>query len=189
MTRHSLKSLLGLAVFGLARAVWADGGDSGLDQKIQNLVQSGQPVLEALAGDKGVIQETLARNAKPLAADDAKALQARWNAATTKDADLAAWLANRSAAAFRKALARKGSLTKVFSLDKDGNVVGSAPKPHDFCHGFEPKFLDCYRSGKALVNPPALDLTSKKYSVQVSVPIRDSSGLVVGVLVGTFAIK
>jgi hypothetical protein len=183
------RALLVLAALVCASSPLLADADATLDEKVAAVVQSGRPALEALAKRPEVAGAVAARDKAPLDPDAAKALQARWTTPGAKDADFAAYLTGPSAAALRKALGRIPGLTKVFSLDKDGNVVVTAPRCHDFIHGFEPKFLTCMKSGATVVNDPALDLTSKKYSVQISVPMRDDNGAVSGVLVGTFGIK
>jgi hypothetical protein len=49
-------------------------------------------------------------------------------------------------------------------------------------------FKDAFSAGHAIVNKPAKDLTSHKYSVQVSVPVKQV-GKTVGVSVGRFGLE
>jgi hypothetical protein len=178
-----------LAGLCLAPQVRADDAGASLDEKVAAIVQTGQPALEALAQNKDVVADVVARDQAPLADAAAKAVQALWLAAGPAAPSLKGYLENKSTAAFKAAMRKTPSLAKAFSLDKAGNVVATVPKSHDFVHGFEPKFLDCFKGGKTVVNKPALDLTSKTYSVQISVPVKDGQGATAGVLVGTFAIK
>jgi hypothetical protein len=172
----------------LAAAPAFAGDDASLDAKVAAIAQRAQPALEALAADKDLVAETAARNAENMSDDASKALQARWIAPAAKDADFRAYLDNKSTRAFQKAMKKSKGLSKLFSMDKLGNVVGTLPRCHDFVHGYQPKFLESYKSGKTIVNKPALDLTSKKYSVQISVPIKDGASTI-GVIVGTYGIK
>ncbi|HXB97939.1 MAG TPA: PDC sensor domain-containing protein [bacterium] len=189
MRIHSSLLLLAMAALAPGQAARADGNGASLDEKVAAVVRQGQPTLEALAANRDVVADVLARDRSTLTGDQAKALQARWVAPGPPTADLKPYLENRSAAAFRAASKKTPTLAKVFSLDKAGNVAATAPKCHDFVHGYEPKFLDCYQSGQTKVNKPALDLTSKTYAVQISVPIKDAQGATAGVLVGTFSLK
>jgi hypothetical protein len=182
-------NLLLLATMSLAPLAQAGDAGPSLDDKVAAIVQKGQPALEALAKNKDVVADVLARNQLLLTDEQAKSMQSRWLAPGVAGAELKPYLENKSTAAFHAASLKTAILTKVFSLDKAGNVVATVPKSHDFVHGFEPKFLECFKSGQTKVNKPALDLTSKTYSVQISVPIQDGEGTTVGVLVGTFAIK
>jgi hypothetical protein len=186
--RATPTALLFAATFFLLPGASRADDTGALDAKVATIVKNAQAPLEALAAQSGVVAETQARNKAGLDPDAAKALQARWTAPDAKDADFRAYLDNRATPALRKAMKRIPGLSKLFSLDKDGNVVASLPKCHDFIHGYQPKFIECFKGGSLVVNKPALDLTSKKYSVQVSVPVKDASG-VIGVLVGTFGIK
>jgi hypothetical protein len=178
-------------VFLLAPAVAAHAADSDatMDERVAAVVKTGQPALEALARQRAVVQDVKARNAESESPDKSLAFQARWLDPATPISEFRPYLDNNSVLAFRRTMRKTRHLSKVISLDKNGNVVASAPKCHDFAHGFEPKFLSCFKTGNTVVNNPALDLTSKKYSVQVSVPVKDDTGAVLGVLVGTFGIE
>jgi hypothetical protein len=167
--------------------VHADPG-AGLDEKVQAILARGQAPLEHLAKDPAVLSDILARNAQARSAEQSRSMQALWTTADAGSPLIKPYLDNASALAFKKAMKLHPGLSKVFSLGKDGAVVATVPKCHDFIHGFEPKFLVCFKSGTTHVNEPALDLTSKQYSVQVSVPVKDGQGVVQGVLVGTFGI-
>jgi hypothetical protein len=185
MTLKTPLLLAGLSL--LAPFVAADDAGS-MDAKVAAIVKAAQPALEALAAQPGLAAETEARDKEAMSDEAAKTWQARWTAPGAKDIDFKAYLDNQATPEFKKAMKKVKGLSKLFSLDKNGNVVATVPKCHDFVHGFEPKFSACFKSGQMLVNKPALDLTSKKYSVQISVPIKDASGTI-GVLVGTFGIK
>lgn len=180
---RTLGSLLAIVLLGAP--AWA-GDAVTISDKVAKITQTYQDDLESLAKDPAVVADVKAADAKTLDEAAAKALQAKW---TSESKDLAyakPYLDNASAAAFKKAQQR-APLSKVFSLDKAGNVVSTVPKCHDFIHGFEPKFLQPFQGGKTVVNKPSIDLTSKKASVQISVPVKDGDA-VVGVLVGTFAL-
>jgi hypothetical protein len=185
-----LVQALSISCLFIAPAVaFGEGDASGIDDKVAAIVAAEKPALEALSQDKSVVQGVLHANAAAWTEDGAKALQARWTDPSSPAPVFAAYENNKSVAAFKKTMKAGKGLSKVFSLDKNGCVVATLPRCHDYIHSYETKFLACFKSGEAVVNKPALDLTSKTYSVQISLPIKDGSGAVIGVLVGTYPIR
>jgi len=159
------------------------------DVAAAKLLKANRPALEALAANPDVVADVRARNAKPLSPEEAGAIQRRWTAADQSDASYATpYLDNRSAAAFKAAMAKCKGLTKVFSLDQAGNIAASVPKAKDFLHGSEGKFSKAFASGKLEANAATADKSTKKWSVQFSLPIRDA-GRTIGVLVATFPLE
>jgi hypothetical protein len=174
-----------LALLLLAGTAWSAEAVA-ISDRVAAITQEYQAGLEALAQAPALVANVKACNAKPLSADAAKALQARW-ISPAKDLAYARPYTDNPAAAAMAAAMKKAPLTKAFSLDAAGNVAATVPKCHDFIHGFEPKFTQPFHSGATVVNKPALDLTSHKASVQISVPIKEG-GKTIGVLVGTYAL-
>jgi hypothetical protein len=152
------------------------------------LVSTALPKLEALAGNKDVVAEVLKRNAESMTDALASSIQARWLSADPKDAEFCKPYLENAGSKWLKTSLNAFGMSKAFSCDKNGNVASTAPKCHDYLHGTQDKFKDPFNSGKTVVNKPAKDLTSHKYSVQVSVPIKHE-GKTVGVLVGTFGLE
>lgn len=152
------------------------------------LVAQALPKLEALAANKDVVAEILKRNAEPMTDALANSIQARWLSADPQDAAaLKAYVENAGSKALKASLAPLG-MSKAFTCDRNGNVASTAPKCHDYLHGQQDKFKEPFNSGKTVVNKPAKDLTSHKYSVQVSVPVKQGK-MTIGVLVGTFGLE
>lgn len=64
---------------------------------------------------------------------------------------------------------------EIFVMDRQGCIVAETNRTSDFWQGDEDKFIDSFAGGKGaiFIAEPAFDESSRKYVVQVSVPVLD----------------
>lgn len=184
-----MKKIILLALLGvLARPVFSDSQGGG-SEKAGKAVREYLPLLTRLAAEKNLVRDVQARDNAPLSAEQARKIQAEWIQIGIEDVKKP-YLYGDASQAIRLYEPRIPTLVKCFVLDDQGNVVGAVPECTDFIHGQMDKFLKCYNNGRGrvYVNPPGLDVTTKIYSVQVSVPVFDGTKTI-GVLVATLSLE
>lgn len=145
------------------------------------------PLLQKLAGEKFLLREVRARNASPLTPEEAQKVENAWTEIGISDLEHP-YLFNPATQVIHGYEYRIPPMFKCFVLDQWGNVVGTDPQSTHFIHGPMDKFLKCYNRGRVYINPPGLDVSTKIYSVQVSVPVFDR-GRTIGVLVATLSLE
>lgn len=188
-----------LAFFGMSFRLEAEPTSAGTREKIvfESIVQNKikkilhlyLPLIKQMAGEEALIQDVSDRNNTPLKPGEAQKIQKAWVEIGLSDLERP-YLYSPSSETIRGYESRIPGMVKCFILDQQGNVVGTAPKSKDFIHGQMDKFLKCYNhgQGQVYVNPPQLDISTKIYAVQVSVPILDQ-GRTIGVLVATLSLE
>lgn len=135
-----------------------------------------------LANQPAIINAVKAANKEATRpSDEIMRLDKKWR--ETKDIDewIGGFLNNPCAdylRRFQKDAARGGGISlygEIFVMDKQGNIVAETGRTSDYWQGDEDKFVKSFAGGKGAVfiDEPAYDDSSKKYSVQVSVPVRD----------------
>lgn len=82
----------------------------------------------------------------------------------------------------RRALESNGLITEVFVMDQTGLNVGQNVLTSDYWQGDEPKFQQTYGvgAGSVHVSDITLDSSTETYQGQVSLPLTDASGAVIG---------
>jgi hypothetical protein len=166
--------------------VWADGHSNAA----QKVAKKYLPTLQKLAAEKTVIDDIQAQNALGMTAADAQALQDKWSKSIGIPEYVKPYLEKPSCKTMKAYMAQVPVMVKCFTLDGQGNIVGTVPKSHDFIHGTENKFTNCFNQGKGkvVVNPAQLDISTKIYSVQISVPVMSDSKTI-GVLIATLSLE
>lgn len=157
--------------------------------KAEKVVQENLPLLCQLAAEKNLVQDVRSRDKVPLNAEQAQKIQAEWVQIGIADSKKS-YLYGEASQTIRLYESKIPSMVKCFALDNQGNVVGAVPACSGFIHGQMDKFRKCYNngSGRVFLNPAGLDVSTKIYSVQVSVPIFDGSKTI-GVLVSTLSLE
>ncbi len=184
-----LKKIILLTLLGvMATPVFSDPPREG-SGKIGKVVRKYLPLLQQLAMEKTLVQEVLARDNAPLSTELAEKIQAEWVQIGHAESEKS-YLYNGASQVICAYESKIPSMIKCFVLDDQGNVVGTVPECSDFIHGQMNKFSQCYNNGKGrvFVNPAGLDVSTKIYSVQVSVPVSDGSKTI-GVLVTTLSLE
>ncbi len=178
-----------MVFFGILAAPIFSETDGNGSRKVAKVVQKYLPLLQQLAAEKSVVQEVQGRNNSPLSPEQEERIQAEWVQIGHANSEKP-FLYNSASQTIRAYESKIPFMVKCFLLDDQGNVVGTSPECKDFIHGQMDKFLKCYNkgSGRVFVNPAGLDVSTKIYSVQVSVPVWDGPKTI-GVLVATLSLE
>jgi NitT/TauT family transport system substrate-binding protein len=141
-------------------------------------------LLKKWAENPTMVNAVRMQNAKNVSLEEIKEIDREWIAGDKKE--LAVRLQKNSAGLFLhgKIKENKGTLAELFLCDSKGAVVGEYPKTTDYWQGDEKKFTECYNggNGKVFVGPLVNDESTKSFSVQISVPVREK-GKTIGVLI------
>ena len=139
-------------------------------------------MLKKYAADPLVLKSVRDANARKTTLDQTKKLDAEWIAGTgggfakeILDSGISRFLS-------KKVKSNKLLYTEAFLCDRMGATVGAFPSTSDYWQGDEKKFTESFKDGKVFIGPLELDESTKSYSVQVSVPVRDADKTI-GVLV------
>lgn len=184
--KRTLTPLLSLLLAaGLAAPAWA-GGESA---RVKAAVKKYLPVIRQLAAEKTVVADIEEQESQKMTPEQAQKIQADWVQIGIADS-VQPYLSKPSCATIKGYQDRLPTAVKFFTLDDQGNVVASLPKSHDFIHATEDKYIQCYNGGrgKVVVGKASIDVSTKIYSFQVSVPVLDG-GRTVGVLVATLSLE
>jgi hypothetical protein len=142
-----------------------------------------QGELAALAADPVIIGAVTAQNARNAALADIQAADKHWMA-TPGTADFMKLVidspAGQQLRAWRKS---RGYVSEIIVMDRQGANVAITEKTSDYWQGDEKKFSESFKAGGLVfVDKMKFDDSTQTYSVQVSVPVRDAAGTLIGVI-------
>ncbi len=133
-----------------------------------------------------VISAVNEQNAKNLTLETIKSIDREWIAGG--QLELIKRLQTNIIGVFlqEKILSNKTLYTEAFLCDNNGAVVGEYPKTSDYWQGDEKKFIECYNdgTGRVFVSPLQFDESTKSFSVQVSIPVKDGNSTIGVLIVG-----
>lgn len=144
--------------------------------------------LLALISDAALVAEVKAQNAKRATLDEIKAIDAAWSAAEDELPIQREKLNNAAAAAIKAMVAGHGALREVFAMDNQGANVGQNALTSDYWQGDEDKWTKSFAAGAggADVGKAKFDKSANATLQQISLPLIDADGSVVGAI--TFGI-
>lgn len=122
-------------------------------------------------------------------ADEITQLDKKWRATEGVDEWIGAFINNPCANYLRDLQkTREGMLvmfSEIFVMDRQGCIVAESNKTSDYWQGDEDKFVKSFADGKGsiFIDEPTFDQSSRKYTSQVSVPVRDpDTGAAIGAI-------
>jgi hypothetical protein len=137
--------------------------------------------------DKIVIEAVKAQNDRhaKLSADDIKKLDTQWRGEIDKaDKPLINSVLNNALSKYllEKKDASRGLITELFIMDNKGLNVGQSDITSDYWQGDEAKWQKTYSVGKdaVFVDEVEKDESTQRLQSQVSIPIVDADGNVIG---------
>jgi hypothetical protein len=137
--------------------------------------------------DKVVLEAVKAQNGShaKLTADDIKKLDTQWRGEIDKsDKPLINSVLNNALSKFlsEKKEASKGLITEIFVMDNKGLNVGQSDITSDYWQGDEAKWQKTYSVGKdaVFVDEVEKDESTQRLQSQISIPIVDADGTVIG---------
>jgi hypothetical protein len=144
--------------------------------------------LLTVISDPALIAEVKAQNAKRATLDEIKAIDAAWSAAEDELPIQREKLGNAAATAIKAMVAKHGALREVFAMDAQGANVGQNLLTSDYWQGDEDKWSKSFAGGAGGIDvgKPKFDKSANATLQQVSLPLVDADGTVVGAI--TFGI-
>lgn len=170
-------------VDGLKAAIDAQ---ANLDAKVKTFAQE---KLLPLLTNEVLVKETTAQNDKKTSLDEIKKIDAEWQAAEEPLPIQDEKKSNACAKELEKICKDLPAVAEAFVMDNQGAVVGENNLTSDYWQGDEPKWAKSYNEGKGGVEAgkPALDKSTNVVLQQVSLPIVNAEGKVIGAV--TWGIK
>ncbi len=147
--------------------------------------------LLAVIGHEVLVREAKAQNAKKVALADIQAQDKAWTAAESELPIQKEKLSNAAAEAIRGLAKQLPALREVFAMDDQGANVGQNNLTSDYWQGDEDKWKKSFaeRKGGVDVGKPKFDKSATATLQQVSLPLVDADGTVVGAITFGVAIE
>ncbi len=142
--------------------------------------------IEKWASTPIIVNAVKEQNASGLTLDEIKAIDKEWVAGERNE--LVVSLQTNPVGMFlrKKVQSNKGLYTEAFLCEKEGAVVGEYPKTSDYWQGDEKKFTESFNAGngKVYTGPLLYDESTKSFSIQISVPVKDKNETIGVLIVG-----
>jgi hypothetical protein len=125
----------------------------------------------AIARDPQLVAFVAAKNALQESRQEIRRKDAEWSAAA--DHPLRRSLTQGDCGGrLRELVADDGVVVEVLLMDRQGALVCASVAPSDYWQGDEPKWQKtCLEGRDPFVDEPALDASTDRYAVQLSVPV------------------
>ena len=138
--------------------------------------------LQAWTSDKVLVNAAAAQNAQHLTMTEIERRDKEWMAGRA-DALVKQMLSGPCADRLRQ-LTSTGPYGETFVMDNQGALVCTNVKTSDYWQGDEAKWQKSFDGGKGAVfiDRPRMDESAKEHLAQISLPIRDAAGHVIGAI-------
>lgn len=132
--------------------------------------------------------ETAAQNAKGMTLEEIQKIDKEWQGAVEVTPIQKEKTTNACAVELKDIASKATVLSEVFVMDNQGGIVGETEVTSDYWQGDEAKWRNSYADGKGGVDvgKVSFDVSAGMQLQQVSLPILDASGAVIGAV--TFGI-
>ncbi len=149
---------------------------------MQKRLEAEAAKLQAWTADKILVNATSAQNAQHLAMAEIERRDKEWMAGGA-DALVKQTLSGPCADRLRQ-LTSSGPYGETFVMDNQGALVCANVKTSDYWQGDEAKWQKSFDGGKGsvFIDRPRLDDSTKEHLAQISLPIRDAAGHVIGAM-------
>jgi hypothetical protein len=139
--------------------------------------------IAALAADPVIVSAVTAQNSRGATLADVTAADKVWMA-TPGTADFMKLVIDSPAGEHLRAWRKsRPYIAEIIVMDRLGANVAITEKTSDYWQGDEPKFSASFKdAGLVFIDRMKFDDSTQTYSVQVSVPVRDPAGTLLGVL-------
>lgn len=164
-----------------ARLVAALDADPLIDAKVRVFAKD---KLVPLTSDAVLVREAKAQNAQKVPLADIKKLDQEWTAAEAELPIQKEKMSNAAAEAIRGIAKGLSPLREIFAMDDQGANVGQNNLTSDFWQGDEDKWQKSFAGGKGGVDvgKAKFDKSANTTQQQVSLPLIDADGTVVGAI-------
>ncbi len=194
MKKLTIALVAAVAVLAVASHAMAESDANS--QLKQTLVSQIDGNADASPEVKAFVKETLlplctnpvfvaaiqAQNAKGMTLDDIKKIDQAWADAEEELPIQKELLNNPCAAEIRSIASSKPAIAETFVMDNQGANVGQNELTSDYWQGDEPKWQNSYKEGQGGVDiaKNKLDKSSSRTMQQISLPVCDENGKVIG---------
>jgi hypothetical protein len=139
--------------------------------------------LSTLAADPVIVGAVTAQNARNATLAAIQAADQQWMA-TPGTADFMKVIIDSPAGAHLRTWRKpRPYVAEIIVMDRLGANVAITEKTSDYWQGDEKKFTESSKDGGVVfVDKMKFDDSTQTYSVQVSVPVRDTAGVLIGVI-------
>lgn len=173
-----MKRLVPIALVLSAPFVIAQSADS-----IQKRLESEAAKLQAWTSDKTLVNAVIAQNAQHLTMAEIERRDKEWMAGGA-EALVKQMLSGPCADRLRQLTSPSPIYGETFVMDNQGALVCTNEKTSDYWQGDEAKWQKSWSGGKGAVfiDRPRMDESAKEHLAQISLPIKDAAGHVVGAI-------
>ena len=154
---------------------------AGCDDKVKALIKN---KLIPLISDETMFKAAVAQNAKGMTQADIDKIDKEWMNAESELPIQKEVIKGAMGDYLRKLEAQVGPVTKTFLMDNQGSLVGSSCVSEDYWQGDEDKFIKSWAKGEGhlFVDKAKVDKSTNSPMQQISLPLVDSTGKMVGAL-------
>lgn len=139
--------------------------------------------LATLASDPVIVEAITTQNAKGASLTDIEAADKRWMATPGTADFMKAVIDSPAGVHLRSWRKSRAYVSEIIVMDRLGANVAITEKTSDYWQGDEKKFTESFKdSGLVFLDKVKFDDSTQTYSVQVSVPVRDPAGTLIGVI-------
>ncbi|KAF0248776.1 MAG: hypothetical protein FD167_1821 [bacterium] len=175
-----------LALFFIFSIVFANTSSASQDpgpEKVQQAITNQIKLIEKWGKDPAIIKSITSQNKKKVTLSEIQAIDKTWMAATGINDFMKNLMSNLSAQRLKR-LARSHLYAEVFVMDDQGALVAMTKKTSDYWQGDEAKWKKAFNDGKGatFVDLPQYDKSTDSILVQVSLPIKNTSGAAIGTI-------
>lgn len=131
-----------------------------------------------------IVTEVKAQNAKNMSMDEIKRIDEEWSNAEDELPIQTEKMNNACARELIAIAASNPAIVEIFVMDSQGGNVGQNRLTSDYWQGDEPKWQNVYNGGKGgvLIDKEKLDKSVNVVTQQISVPVLDENGTVIGAI-------
>lgn len=162
----------------VASMAYAQSADS-----VQKQLKSEATKLQTWAADKVFVTAVTAQNAQHLTMAEIQKRDTDW-VAGKGEAMVKQMLSGPCADRLRQLTSTMPIYGEAFVMDNQGALVCANMKTSDYWQGDEAKWQKSFNGGKGgvFIDRPRMDESAKEHLAQISLPIKDAAGKVIGAM-------
>jgi hypothetical protein len=171
------------AVQKRAEEVASEGGEEWLE-RVDPMLVSDIRAVQQLASNRVLRDAVIAQNSRNTPLERIKVIDQEWSGTSDLTPFKLSLQNSEAGTVLKQSVRLNPSYTELFLTDNQGANVAAYPATSDYWQGDEDKFYEAYvGNGLVWVGELEYDESTRKYAVQVSVPVYDHSDTMSGVLV------
>lgn len=167
------------AALATVEAISAELSATELDAKVQAYIKEN---LNPILTNEVIVKAVTAQNEKGMTLDEIQKIDSEWSNAEEELPIHVELTTNACAKEIVKLVSNLSAVGEVFVMDNQGANVGQNALTSDYWQGDEAKWTESFNDGKGgiSVGKQKLDKSSNRVEQQVSLPIVNSDGEVIG---------